>query len=88
MNERVYKLNKLYAITDTLMCVVTIVAFAVCAVLFSKWWLNLFDFVPLFLFSSHTVVMDGQFVADRIAADAPEEDIECMQVQDGDYDDR
>ena len=58
MGERSYRLNTTYAIVDTLMCLAAIICFGFSAWYFGKWWLNLFNLLPLGLFSHHTVVLD------------------------------
>lgn len=63
MNERVYKLNMLYAIVDGIVCILSVVCFGVAAYFANHWWINLFGFVPLFLFSSHTLIIDADLDA-------------------------
>ena len=58
MDERRYRLNKTYAITDTLMCLAAILCFGFAAWYFGKWWLNLFNLIPLGMFSRHTAILD------------------------------
>ena len=87
MDDNLLKINRTLAITDTLMCVTSILAFAFAGWFFGRWWVNLFSLIPLLLFSSHTMILDAEFAAQKFGKDAPEEDIECMKVQDGDYDD-
>lgn len=58
MDERLYRLNTTYAIVDTLVCVIAEISFAFAAWYFSKWWIMLFDILPLALFNTHCVVLD------------------------------
>lgn len=58
MDERSYRLNTTYAIVDTLMCLAAIAAFGFSAWYFGKWWMNLFNLIPLGMFSRHTVILD------------------------------
>ena len=58
MDDKLYRLNTTYAVVDTLMCLAAIAAFGFSAWYFSKWWLNLFNLIPLGLFSRHTVILD------------------------------
>ena len=58
MEERLYRLNTTYAIVDTLVCLAAILCFGFAAWYFGKWWINVFNLIPLGLFSKHTVVVD------------------------------
>lgn len=58
MDERSYKLNTTYAVVDTLMCLAAILCFGFAAWYFGKWWINLFNLLPLCLFNRHTVILD------------------------------
>ena len=58
MDERLYRLNTTYAIVDTLMCLAAIAAFGFGAWYFGKWWMNLFNLIPLALFNRRTIVLD------------------------------
>lgn len=85
MEERLYRLNKTYAIVDTLICLAAIAAFAFAAWHFGKWAINLVSLVPLGLFSQHTMVIDADIRAAKVAALAPQDDIECMKPQEEDH---
>jgi predicted secreted protein len=37
--------------------------FAYAAIHFGKWWITLFSFIPLLLFSSHTLIVDADLDA-------------------------
>lgn len=58
MDERLYRLNTTYAVADTLICIVAVLAFTFCAWFFAKWWITLFNVLPLALFNTHMVVVD------------------------------
>ena len=58
MDERLYRLNTTYAIVDTLMCLAAILCFGFAAWYFGKWWMNLFNLIPLALFNRRTIVLD------------------------------
>lgn len=58
MDERLYKLNMTYALTDTVVALVSILCFGVSAYFFERWWVNLFSIIPLALFHSHALVLD------------------------------
>jgi hypothetical protein len=60
MDERLFRLNTTYAIVDTLICLAAIAAFGFGAWHFGKWWINLFNLLPLILYSNHTVVQIPQ----------------------------
>ena len=65
MSKQLETLNIIYAIVDTLVCLVAIVGFAWAALYFGKWWIVLFSFVPLLLFSSHTLIVDSDLEPDK-----------------------
>lgn len=71
MENNLYKLNTTYAIVDTIKCIAFIVAFGFAAWFFGRWWINLFSALALLMYSTHTIVV--------------EQDIECMQEQEGDH---
>ena len=58
MDERLYRLNTTYAVVDTLMCLAAILCFGFAAWYFGKWWMNLFNLIPLALFNRRTIVLD------------------------------
>ena len=59
MSDKVYVLNIVYAIVDTIVCTLGIVGFSLAAYWFGKWWIMVFNLVPLALFSSHTLLIDS-----------------------------
>lgn len=58
MKEDINVLNIVFVICDTIVCIVAVVGFAYAAIHFGKWWINLFNLLPLSLYSRHTVVID------------------------------
>ena len=58
MDERLYRLNTTYAIVDTLVCVLAVLAFTFAAWFFERWWITLFNVLPLALFNSHLLVVE------------------------------
>jgi fatty acid desaturase len=60
LSKEIKTINILYAITDTLVCILAVACFGAAAYLFNKWWIVLFNLVPLFLFFSHTLIIDSQ----------------------------
>ena len=70
MNEKLYKLNRIYAIADTLVSLAVIATFGACAYFFGKWWIGLLNLIPLALFQTHTIIID----ADLEAADKGDAD--------------
>lgn len=58
MDERLYRLNTTYAVVDTLMCLAAILCFGFASWYFGKWWINLFNLIPLALFNRRTIVLD------------------------------
>ncbi len=61
MNDKMFKLNRLLAVTDTIVSVVAILAFGACAWFFEKWGIVLFAIIPLILFYSHTLILDADY---------------------------
>ena len=59
MDKKLFVVNIIFAITDTLMCLVAILCFGYSAIFFSLWWVNLFSIIPLLLFHSHPLVIEG-----------------------------
>lgn len=85
MDDKMYHLNRLYAIIDTLVCLAAIICFGFGAYHFGKWWLNIFSIIPLLLFSQHSLVIEADLQAAKIQAIAPRDDIDCMKEQEGDH---
>lgn len=85
MEERLFKLNRTYAIVDTLVCLAAIASFAFAGFHFGKWWINLLNLIPLALYSQHTLVIETDLQASKAYNAAPNPDIKCMQEQKGDH---
>lgn len=47
MSNKIFVLNILFSILETLICALVICVFAYMAYHFSKWWISLFNIVPL-----------------------------------------
>ena len=60
MNERLYKLNKLFIIADMLIAALGVCMFAYSALHFGKWWIALFAIIPLTLYMNHGIVLDRE----------------------------
>ena len=58
MDKEIKALNIVFAVCDTLVCLAAVVAFGYAAFHFGKWWINLFNLLPLSMYSRHTVVVD------------------------------
>lgn len=58
MKEDINVLNIVFVICDTIVCIVAVVGFAYAAIHFGKWWINLFNLIPLLFYSQHTIVVD------------------------------
>lgn len=58
MNNKLLKLNIVFAVVDTLICLVSILAFAYLALFFSRWWIGLFSIIPLIVYNAHTMIVD------------------------------
>lgn len=59
----------MFAICDTIVCLAAILAFGYAAIYFDKWWINLFNLLPLSLYSRHTVVVDYDLTMARERGD-------------------
>lgn len=68
MSDKLYKLNLLYAITDTIVCIIAVAAFSLAGWIFGRWWILLFNFVPLILFNNHALIIDSAL--DELREDA------------------
>ena len=58
MDRRLFALNTILAIVDTLIAALAILAFAWGSRYFERWWMLLFTIVPLILFNTHTLVLE------------------------------
>lgn len=58
MDKKLWVLNIVYAVIDTLIAAMGLVAFAFGAYYFNRWWILLFDIIPLALFNTHTLVVN------------------------------
>lgn len=63
MDKKLFVLNIVFAITDTLMCLAVVAVFGFMAWKFGKWWISLFNLVPLALFQSHTLIINADINA-------------------------
>lgn len=68
MSKRIVFLNVFLTLLEFLICLSVIAAFAYCGYHFSHWWINLFSFVPLALFSGHGLIID-QDIAEQEGGD-------------------
>jgi hypothetical protein len=69
MSDKIFKLNSLLAIVDTIIAAIAILAFVWASMNFEKWWLMLFTLVPLALFNGHSVIVDADIEAARKGSD-------------------
>lgn len=58
MDKKIFVLDVLITIADTLIAALAILAFAWGSRYFGKWWMLLFAIIPLALFNSHTLILD------------------------------
>ena len=58
MDNKLFALNTILAIVDTLIAALAIIAFAWGSWNFERWWMLLFTIIPLILFNTHTLVLD------------------------------
>ena len=59
MSKHFFVINIVIAIVDTIICGIAVVGFCIGAIYFEKWWILLFNALPLFLFMGHTIVCDA-----------------------------
>lgn len=71
MTKRLLIINVVYAVVDTLLFAIGICGFTMCALYFGKWWLVLFNLLPLSLFSRHSLIIDNDL---ELAAQAMNEE--------------
>ena len=57
MNNKIFWLNIIIAVVDTIIAALAIVAFTAMANIMGKWWIVLFSLIPLMLFNHHTIVL-------------------------------
>lgn len=59
MSKHFFVINIVLAIVDTIVCGIVVAGFCIGAIYFEKWWLLLFNIIPLFVFMGHTLVCDA-----------------------------
>ena len=59
MNKRLFAINIIFAVLDTIVVVLAILGFWWCAWHFGKWWIILFAIIPLIAFNAHSLVIDS-----------------------------
>lgn len=63
MTSKILALNIVYAIVDTVIAALAICVFGGGAYYFGKWWLLLFNIVPLALYSTHSLIVETDMEA-------------------------
>lgn len=59
MGGRLFSLNVIITIADTLIAALAILAFAWGSMHFERWWILLLNIIPLALFNSHTLILNS-----------------------------
>lgn len=59
MDKKIFVLDVLITIADTLIAALAILAFAWGSRYFGRWWMLLFAIIPLALFNAHTLILDA-----------------------------
>ena len=59
MSKSLVVINIIWAVIDTLICALAVVAFAWGAFYFGKWWVLLFNIIPLALFNQHSLIVNA-----------------------------
>ena len=60
MNERPYRINRLFLVCDLLIAALGVCVFAYSALRFGRWWIALFALIPLALYMNHGVLLDHE----------------------------
>lgn len=69
MSKKLLALNIVYAIMDTIIAALAICGFGWGAWYFGKWWILLFTFVPLALFSTHSAIIEADIAEAKKGGD-------------------
>ena len=72
MSKQFFVLNIMFIIADTIISALGILAFGWGAWFFSKWWVLLFIFIPLGLYSNHGVICDSDIQRSQVEALKPQ----------------
>lgn len=59
MNKQLMVLNIILTVGDIIVCCAAIALFGWAAWAFGKWWILLFNFIPLGLYSNHSLVIEA-----------------------------
>lgn len=57
MDKKIFALNIIIAIVDTIIAALSIVAFFLMSYSMQKWWIMLFALIPLMLFNRHSILI-------------------------------
>lgn len=63
MNKRLETLNIVFAVADTIIAGLAIVAFGYLSCHFGRWWISLFMLLPLMTYSNHTLIVEDDIRA-------------------------
>ena len=74
MNERLYKINRLFIACDFLIAALGVCVFSYSALHFSKWWIALFALIPLALYMNHGLILDNQITDAKVEELKPKGD--------------
>ena len=70
MSNKLLALNITYAIIDTLIAALSILGFSWGAWFFDKWWMMLFNIIPLALFNAHSAIVNADVEAAQKGSDS------------------
>ena len=65
MTKQLFIINVIFAITDTLIAALGIIAFAMASFYFQKWWVLIFMLIPIALFNSHSLLLDRDIIIEE-----------------------
>ena len=58
MNNKLFVINIIWAVFDTFISALAVIASAYASLHFEKWWILFFMLVPLMLFNRHTLIIN------------------------------
>ena len=72
MDRKLFWLNIIIALFDTVVCAAVVVMFGYAAFHFGKWWITLFALLPLLLFENHTMIIDADIHQAKVDSYKPQ----------------
>ena len=63
MDNKLFAINIIYAVADTFISALAIIAFSCASFYFSRWWILLLNIIPIVLFNSHSLIINQDLAA-------------------------